>query len=102
MDLEMPGGESMRFWRKAQGSRRTAMGPVSLRRKRCCRGSLGKIAPATIDDNVGRILRVMFESGVFDKPIASGQVDTPAHRALARKAAQESMCCSRTRAASFR
>jgi len=62
----------------------------------------GKIAPATIDDNVGRILRVMFESGVFDKPIASGQVDTPAHRALARKAARRALCCSRTRAASFR
>ena len=54
--------------------------------------SAGKISPATIDDNVGRILRVIFVSGQFDKPhTATGEIDTPEERAVARKAATESI-----------
>jgi beta-glucosidase len=54
--------------------------------------SAGKISAATIDDNVGRILRVMFISGQFDKPhSATGVVDTAEQRAVARKAATESI-----------
>ena len=52
----------------------------------------GKISTTTIDDNVGRILRVIFVSGQFDKPhTATGQIDTPEQRAVARKAATESI-----------
>ncbi len=47
---------------------------------------------ATIDDNVRRMLRVMFISGEFDKPhTATGEIDTPEQRAVARKAATESI-----------
>jgi beta-glucosidase len=54
--------------------------------------SSGKISTSTIDDNVGRILRVMFISGQFDKPhIATGEIDTPEQRALARRASTESI-----------
>ena len=43
-----------------------------------------------IDDKVRRILRVMFANGLFEnqKP-GGGEVDTPAQRAVARKAAAE-------------
>ena len=38
----------------------------------------GKITEATIDDNVGRILRVIMLSGIMDSPrTALGEVDTP-------------------------
>ena len=38
----------------------------------------GNITEATLDDNVGRILRVIFVSGIFDHPHAGGgEVDTP-------------------------
>ena len=52
----------------------------------------GHITEATLDDNVGRILRVIFLSGLFDHPHAGGgEVDTPAERAVARKGATESI-----------
>ena len=54
--------------------------------------SAGKISVATIDDNVGRMLRVMFISGQFDKPhAANGEIDNPEQRDVARKAATESI-----------
>jgi beta-glucosidase len=44
----------------------------------------GHISEATIDDNVSRILRVIFLSGIFDHPHAGGgEVDTPEERAVA-------------------
>jgi beta-glucosidase len=50
----------------------------------------GHITEATLDGNVGRILRVIFVSGLFDHPhTATGEVDTPAQQAVARQGATE-------------
>ncbi len=53
----------------------------------------GKVSKSTVDDKVRRILRVMFWAGLFDEnSIAYGGFDdTPERRALARKAALESI-----------
>jgi beta-glucosidase len=93
MDLEMPGGEPMKEWLKraedAGGRQRRAAGWF---RRRCFRKYRLARYPRPIDDNVGRMLRVMFVSGQFDKPhTATGEIDTPEQRAVARKAATESI-----------
>jgi beta-glucosidase len=50
----------------------------------------GRISQATVDENAGRILRVIFASGLFDHPHpASGEVDTPAQQAIERQGATE-------------
>jgi beta-glucosidase len=52
----------------------------------------GQISEATLDDNVTRILRVIFVSGIFDHPhTGGGEVDTPAQQAVARAGAIESI-----------
>ena len=93
MDLEMPGGEPMKNWLKKPGTQAAGNGGGWLvPQKVLPEISAGKISTATIDDNVGRILRVIFISGQFDKPhAATGEVDTPEQRTLARKAATESI-----------
>jgi beta-glucosidase len=54
----------------------------------------GDIAPARVDNAVGRILRVKFELGLFDNPYGdpglSDQVGSDAHRQLAREAVRKS------------
>jgi len=51
-----------------------------------------QISTAALDDNVGRILRVTFAAGLFDKPHAGGgAVDTPEQKTVARTAAAESI-----------
>jgi beta-glucosidase len=93
MDLEMPGGEPMKEWlitpkTQAAGNGAGWLVPEKVRPEI----SSGKISTSTIDDNVASILRVIFVSGQFDKPhAATGEIDTPAQRALARKAATESI-----------
>ena len=48
----------------------------------------GKITEATINDNVGRILRVIVLSGIMDHPhTPGGEVDTPAQQKVARDGA---------------
>jgi beta-glucosidase len=93
MDLEMPGGEPMKEWMQEARTRAAGNGDGWLVSEKVLpEVSSGKISPATIDDNVGRILRVMFVSGQFDKPhTATGEIDTPGQRALARKASAESI-----------
>ena len=93
MDLEMPGGEPMKSWLKEQGTIDAGNGDGWLVPEKVLPAiKSGKISTATIDDNVGRILRVIFVSGQFDKPhSATGAVDTPEQRALARKASAESI-----------
>jgi beta-glucosidase len=93
MDLEMPGGEPMKNWLKKPGPLAAGNGSGWLVPEKVLPEiSAGKISTATIDDNVGRVLRVIFISGQFDKPhIATGEIDTPEQRALARKAATESI-----------
>ncbi len=93
MDLEMPGGDAMKNWidkpaQKAAGNGGGWLVPEKVLPEI----SAGKISASTIDENVGRILRIIFVSGQFDKPhTATGEIDTPAQRSLARKAATESI-----------
>jgi beta-glucosidase len=50
----------------------------------------GNIKEAAIDDNVSRILRVIFLSGIFEHPHpGGGEVDTPEERAVAFEGATE-------------
>jgi beta-glucosidase len=93
MDLEMPGGEPMRAWIKRPRTQESGnSGGWLVPGKVLPEVSAGKISTATIDDNVGRILRVISVSGQFDKPhTATGEIDTPEERAVARKAATESI-----------
>jgi beta-glucosidase len=93
MDLEMPGGEPMKNWMKKPKTQAAGNGGGWLVPEKVLADiSAGKISTATIDDNVGRILRVIFVSGQFDKPhTAAGEIDTPEQRAVARKAATESI-----------
>jgi beta-glucosidase len=93
MDLEMPGGEPMKDWLITPKTQAAGNGSGWLVPEKVLPEiSSGKISTATIDDNVASILRVIFVSGQFDKPhAATGEIDTPAQRALARKAATESI-----------
>ena len=93
MDLEMPGGEPMQAWIKRPRTQESGnSGGWLVPEKVLAEVSAGKISTATIDDNVGRILRVIFVSGQFDKPhAATSEIDTPEERAVARKAATESI-----------
>ena len=93
MDLEMPGGEPMKKWMKEAKTIEAGNGDGWLVPEKVLpEVSAGKISVATIDDNVSRMLRVMFVSGQFDKPhTAGGEVDTPEQRTLARKASAESI-----------
>ena len=93
MDLEMPGGDVARTWLKKDTTIKSGNGGDWLApAKVLSEVSAGRISVATIDDNVSRILRVIFLSGQFDHPhAASGKIDTPEQRALARKAAGESI-----------
>jgi len=91
MDLEMPGGQPMKEWlRKPKTQAAGNGGGWLVSEKVLPEISAGKISTATVDDNVSRMLRVMFSSGQFDKPhTATGEIDTPEQRAVARKAATE-------------
>jgi beta-glucosidase len=93
MDLEMPGGDVARNWLVLDSTKKSGNGGDWLAKdKVLAEVSAGRISPATIDDNVGRILRVIFSSGQFDHlHSASGEIDTPEQRALARKVADESI-----------
>jgi len=93
MDVEMPGGPPMAAWLKKPGTQAAGNGGGWLvPEKALADVSAGKISVATIDENVGRILRVIFVSGQFDKPhTATGDIDTPEQRDVARKAATESI-----------
>ncbi len=91
MDLEMPGGPPM----KAMLSRpQTIMSGNSggwlESEKVLAEIKAGHISEATLDDNVSRILRVMFLSRLFEHPHpGGGEVDTPEQRAVALQGATE-------------
>ncbi len=91
MDLEMPGGEPMKRWIAKPRTQKNGNGAGWLTADKVLAAvKEGKISEATLDENVGRILRVMFLSGIFDRPhTAGGEVDTPAQRAIARQGATE-------------
>ncbi|HWW14351.1 MAG TPA: glycoside hydrolase family 3 C-terminal domain-containing protein [Candidatus Dormibacteraeota bacterium] len=93
MDLEMPGGTPMQEWLKEPDTIAAGNGAGWLAPEKVLpEVKSGKISTATIDENVGDILRVIFVSGQFDKPhTATGEIDTAEQRALARKASDESI-----------
>ncbi|HMD76088.1 MAG TPA: glycoside hydrolase family 3 C-terminal domain-containing protein [Terracidiphilus sp.] len=91
MDLEMPGGPPMRAWLANPRMQSSGNGAGWLTAdKVLAEVKAGHITEATLDDNVGRILRVIFVSGLFDHPhTGGGEVDTPAQRAVALQGATE-------------
>jgi beta-glucosidase len=93
MDLEMPGGEPMRAWLARPATRKAGNGAGWLTQDKVLAAvAAGEVKQSTVDDAARRILRVMFEAGLFDHPhTRGGEVETPEHRALARRAATEGM-----------
>ncbi len=93
MDLEMPGGEPMRRWFALPSTQKAGNGAGWLTEDKILAAlASGQVAQSAVDENVRRLLRVMFTVGLFDKPHAGGgEVDTPEQRAVARRAATESM-----------
>ena len=91
MDLEMPGGQRMRDWMARPETLKSGNGDGWLTTEKVLAEiKAGHITEATLNDNVGRILRVIFESGIFDHPhTAGGEVDTPDQRAIALQGATE-------------
>ncbi len=91
MDLEMPGGPPMEKWMKNPRTLASGNGDGWLVPEKVLgEVKAGHITEATIDDNVGRILRVIFLSGIFDHPhMGGGEVDTPEERAVALRGATE-------------
>jgi len=91
MDLEMPGGPPMQAWLKNPRTQQSGNSDGWLiADKVVAELKAGKITEATLNDNVGRILRVIFLSGIFDHPhTGGGEVDTPAQRAVALEGATE-------------
>jgi beta-glucosidase len=93
MDLEMPGGQPAKNWlADPKLLERGNSGGWLTADKVLAEVKAGNIAEATLDDNVGRILRVIFLSGIFDHPHAGGgEVNTPAQVAVALRGATESI-----------
>ena len=91
MDLEMPGGPPMLKWLAGPNPHAAGNdGGYLVPEKVMPLVKSGAIPVADVDGNVGRILTVIFESGLFDHPHKGGvPIDTPAQRAVARKAADE-------------
>jgi beta-glucosidase len=93
MDLEMPGGEPMRHWFARPETQKAGNGAGWLTEEKVLAAvAAGELKQSAVDDNVRRVLRVMFTAGLFDEPhVGGGEVDTPEQRALARRAAAESL-----------
>jgi beta-glucosidase len=93
MDLEMPGGEPMKAWFARPATQADGNGAGWLTPEKVLPAvAAGQTGAAQVDDNVSRMLRVMFKSGLFDAPHpGGGAVDTPAQREVARTAATESI-----------
>ncbi len=93
MDLEMPGGAPMRAWLARPETAKSGNGDGWLTTDKVLAEVMaGNIKDATIDENVSRILRVIFKSGIFDHPhTGGGEVDTPEQRAVALQGATESI-----------
>lgn len=91
MDLEMPGGAPMRAAYTPERNKISGNGAGWLTADKVMAAvKSGEIGEATLNDNVGRILRVIFLSGIFDHPhVATGVVDTAGQRAVALDGATE-------------
>jgi len=93
MDLEMPGGERMRAWLARPETQKSGNDGGWLTEEKVLAAlASGEVKQSTVDDSARRILLVMFKAGLFDRPHAGGgEVETPEHRAVARRAATEGM-----------
>jgi beta-glucosidase len=93
MDIEMPGGPPMRTWLARPATHESGNdGGFLVPEKVLPAVKDDAIPEANLDNNVSRILTVLFESGRFDHPHTGGvAIDTPAQRALTRRAADEGM-----------
>jgi beta-glucosidase len=91
MDLEMPGGPPAEAMLKSPRSIESGNSGAWLTAdKVLAELKAGHTRETFIDDNVSRILRVIFESGLFDHPHpGGGEVDTPEQRDLALQGATE-------------
>jgi beta-glucosidase len=91
MDLEMPGGAPMKaMLERPQTITSGNSGGWLVAEKVMEELKDGHVSERDLDDNVGRILRIIFVSGLFDHPhSAGGEVDTPEQRAIALKGATE-------------
>jgi beta-glucosidase len=91
MDLEMPGGQRMRDWMARPETQKSGNGDGWLTTEKVlAEVKAGHITEATLDDNVSRILRIIFMSGIYDHPhTAGGEVDTAEQRAIALQGATE-------------
>lgn len=89
MDLEMPGGPPAKAMLARPQTIMSGNSGVWLESdKVLAEIKAGHITQATLDDNVRRILRVLFLSGLFDHPhTAGGEIDTPGQRAVALEGA---------------
>ncbi len=101
MDLEMPGGPPMVKWLARPETQKAGNGDGWLTAdKVLAEVKAGHITEATLNDNVSRILRIIFKSGIFDHPhTAGGEVDNAEQRALAREAATEGIVLLRNEGA---
>jgi beta-glucosidase len=93
MNLEMPGGEPMRTWLAKPETQKDGNGAGWLTQEKVLAAvAAGQLKQEAVDDSVRRMLRVMFSAGLFDAAgAAGGEVDTAEQRAVARRAATESM-----------
>jgi beta-glucosidase len=91
MDLEMPGGPAVKSWFATGQPQAAGNGAGWLTAdKVLAEVKAGQITEATLDENVSRILRVIFESGLFDHPHpGGGEVDTVEQKAVALEGATE-------------
>ena len=91
MDLEIPGGPPMKaMLARPQTILSGNSGGWLEADKVLAEVKAGHITEATLDDDVSRILRVIFLSGLFEHQHAGGgEVDTPAERAVALQGATE-------------
>jgi beta-glucosidase len=93
MDVEMPGGDVARAWLQTEGAIKNGNGGDFLSPEKVLpRIASGAITQATVDANVSSILHTIFASGLFDRAqnaAATSEIDTPAQRAVARRAEAE-------------
>jgi beta-glucosidase len=91
MDLEMPGGPPAKAMLSSPRSIESGNSGTWLEKDKVLSEiKAGHISQAALDDNVSRILRVIFLSGLFDHPHpGGGEIDTPGQRTIALQGATE-------------
>ena len=91
MDLEMPGGPQLQHMlSNPRAQEQGSSGGWLVADKVLAEVKAGHITEATIDDNVGRILRVILLAGLIEHPhTPGGEVDTPERQKIALEGATE-------------